>query len=267
MYTISNEIYAYKVNNITLSGSLIKLTFDEPFVTNRQYTTTVSAGLTGVYDSETYYLLNDFAFWFTSRYCPIFSTVGKIKLTGGPSIENFYDDTIFRMMHKNSLDVVDLLNQAHNTNYAYDYWGCSWHDVPLVMRRYVECKTAYDLISLLKLSSSMNGGPDQIKTLGDLTIKYGGSNGNSGANADPNKLRELYNCWNEAMRSLETVRIAVKGYFDTSKGYGHPVREFHHNRIIRGVSFNNSNPNGPWYNSPEWIGYYHGQYPSGPGRY
>lgn len=202
----------------------------------------------------------EYQFWFTSTYCPLFTTVGRVKLLAGPEADTLLEDTIYRMIHKNSLDAVDLYNMSYNKNYAYDYWGCDWQNVPLQLKRYVECKTAWDVLNFARIAAlgGAGGGPNQTKTLGDMTIKYGGGSGGSPATGpDPNKLKDLYECWNESMRMIRALRVAVKGYYDSSKGFSHPVREFHHNRIVRGVNFTNAQPRGPWVPSHEWTGYYY----------
>jgi hypothetical protein len=258
------------VYTLEVSGNVLSIIPTGTLSYNTQYTVTLSAGLSGYYDTIDYELENDFVFWFTSQYCPLFTTLSRVKLAAGPYSEQYTDDTIYRMIHRNSIDVIDIYNITYGTDFAYDSQGCTASGLPFAIRRYVECKTAYDLLSLIKLNGSLDGssGGDQLKTLGDMTIKYGGpgSAGAGGYAPDQNKLKELYNCWNEQLRMIRTISVAVRGFYDESKGYQHPVRDFAHNRIIRGVSFNNSCPHGPWYNSPEWIGYYNGPYPGGPGR-
>jgi hypothetical protein len=244
------------------SGNLLTILPDAPLTANREYKITLLSPISGVYDSVGYTLSADYIFWFTSAYCPIFSTLTKVKLEAGPIADLVIDDTIYRMIHKNSLDAVDLYNIYHSSAIPYDYWGCTWHDVPFILRRYVECKTAYDLLSLLKLSGAGNlgTGGDQTKTLGDMTIKYGGDDGgNSGGGngVDPKKMGDLYNCWQEAKRGIQAIRVAVKGYWDESKGFAHPVREVQHNRVIRAVNFSNACPSGPWENALYWRGVRH----------
>ena len=252
---------------VLISGNTLSLIPTGNLLYNTEYTVTIPAGMSGYYDIYDYTLESDFQFWFTSQYCPLFTTLNRVKLAAGPSIDTFTDDAIYRMIHRNSIDVIDIYNVAYSTNYAYNYAGCTPSGIPYAIRRYVECKTAFDLLSVIKTNQSLTGNGEVSKTLGDMTIKYGPLGGGSAGFApDQNKLKELYNCWNEQLRMITTIKVAVKGYYDESKGFAHPVREFHHNRVIRPVSFNNSNPDGPWYNSPDWKGYYHGLYPGGPGR-
>lgn len=242
---------------IETNTNTVFLNFSTRCPSNRQYTVTINPGISGTLpNGEIETLQSEYQFWFTSLYCPLYSTIGRVKLQTGPIGDAFTDDSIYRMIHKNSLEAIDLLNvSSPDPDIAYDYYGCDWQDAPFYIRRYVECKTAYDLLAVSKLASTTNGtGGSQMKSLGDMSIKYGAAASQS-AN-DPDKSRELYSCWNEALRMFRNIRVAVKGYYDGSKGFNHPTREYHHNRVIRPVSFNNSRPNGPWVNSyPRWNGY------------
>lgn len=243
---------------LTVSGSVIGILPTEPLITNREYTVIVMAGVSGFYDLITYTLSADYSFWFTSLYCPLFTTVTKVKLEAGPGVDAITDDTIYRMIYKNSLDAVDMYNTYQGTSIPYDYWGCTWHDVPLILRRYVECKTAYDLLALLDaagLNSGSDGTGSQLKILGDMTISYGGSKtaGNPDMSA-PDKKKQLYDCWMNALNIIRTkgINTAVRGWYDTTKGYPHPTFNPDHNRVTRTVDYINSQPYGPWEKARYW---------------
>ena len=242
------------------SGNILSLVPASNLINNTEYTVTILAGLSGVYSGEYYTLAQDYTFWFTSAYCPIYTTVGRVRLEAGPNIDILTDDTIYRMIHKNTLISIDLYNESYGLNLAYTYWGCGRLTAPYILRRFVLCKTAYDALAIVKQSQSSlsGGGGNQTKTLGDLSIKYGGSTSASASSAalDPTKLKDLYECWKLAMRQLSSgVQPAVRGYYDESKGFGHPVRELHHNRVVRPVSFTNAQPRGPWEKGAPWRGY------------
>lgn len=241
-----------------IDGNVLYIIPTEDLTTNRQYTVTITnvSGIIPLNGGTTDTLINTYTFWFTSVYCPLFTTLKRIKLIVGPGADVLLDDTIYRMIHKNSLDAIELFNLSTTNDYAYDHFGCGWQDVPLKLKRYVECKTAYDILAMLKQIQNGSGGGNQTKTLGDMSIKYGSSTtsgGDSGLDS-PTKMKELYDCWNEMLRSFKFVRTAVKGFFDSSKGFSHPVREPDHNRVMRPVVVNgrNTNPNGPWVNSDSW---------------
>lgn len=218
-----------------ISGNVLYIYPNQDIINNRQYTVTISPGISGIIPSGTVDILEtEYQFWFTSIYCPQFSTANRIKLQIGPIGDSLIDDSIWRMIHKNSIDAVDLFNINTNSNLAYDYWGCDWQDVPLNIRRYVECKTAYDILALLRISQTMGGGGgNQLKTLGDMTIKY--DSGGSSVNVDPQKMKDLYLCWNESLRMFRLMKATVKGIYDQSLGWNHPAMDSINNRVIRPV--------------------------------
>lgn len=225
---------------------------------NTVYTVTIDADISGVHPitGSGIAMTSDYTFWFTSTYCPLFATLNTIKTMVGPSADTLLDAAIYRMILYNSRQAVDLYNISNSTSLAYNYWGCTPDNVPYPLRRYVECKTAYDILALLKQINTANGGGDQVKTLGDMTIKYGGGNSSGGNPAldAPSKMKELYDCWNAQLRAIQSIDVAVRGYYDTSKGFAHPVREPQHNRVIRPVVRNGgvNQPNGPWVPGYYW---------------
>jgi len=224
--------------NIEINGSTLSIIPLERLTTNRQYTLKLLPGLKGINGSIEYVTENTLEFWFTSVYCPIFSSLTQVKLTAGPIADYFTDDTIYRMIHKNSLDAVDLYNLSNNLAIPYDFWGCTWHNVPYTLRKYVECKTAYDILSLHQ-SVIQNGGGDgsQTKTLGDMTITYRSWVSSTSNDSNPNRKQQLYECWTELLRSIKTIRSAVRGINDHSKGYSHPIMTVHSNRTINHGDF------------------------------
>ena len=68
-------------------------------------------------------------------------------------------------------------------------------------------------------------------------LKYGGDRGNSSNSAqDPKRAADLYECWRESLRMIRNMNTAVRGFYDTSKGYNHPVLSPQSNRVIRPVT-------------------------------
>lgn len=234
----------YTDYTINVDDNIVFLDFTERCTSNRQYTVTISPGISGMLPDGTIAALeSEYQFWFTSLYCPLYTTIGRVKLQAGPVADTFTDDTIYRMIHKNSLDAIDLVNISYYSssyNLAYDAYGCDYQGAPFHIRRYVECKTSYDLLALAKLNSSANGGGGdggQLKTLGDLTIKYSPAGGSAASIAqDPKRAADLYECWRESLRMIQNMKVAVKGYYDQSKGYKHPVLSYTTNRVIRPVT-------------------------------
>jgi len=245
---------------LTTSGNVLYITPVNGLAYNTQYTVTLDSNISGYnpLNSGYYQLGSDYEFWFTGTYCPIFTTVGRIRIETGPIADNIIDDTIYRMILKNSQDAVEIISSLEGKRYNYAHWGCSWENVPWVMRRYVECKTAYDILALIELTNAGPGGASsQLKTLGDMTIRYGGPSAANQA-IDPGRKKQLYDCWMEMLRGMKAVGInyAVRGWYDQSKGYNHPVLEPEHNRVIRPVDFSVADPHGPWYKARDWRGFY-----------
>jgi len=205
------------------------------------------------------FMEKDTSFTFTSKYCPMFTSAAQIILLLGPEAEKFTEDTINRYIYKTSKEAIDLLNISGpcggTPRFPYDYYGCTPDLVPYNLRKYVECKTAYDLLNLidrLRLIGGSEGG--QTKTLGDMTIKYDGSGGNGGSQCPTcGPKKDLYDCYTGLQNILSNganacgvgggINNAVRGKYDVSKGYAHPTRDLKHNRIIKP----SPNSNGPWY--------------------
>jgi hypothetical protein len=235
---------------LSYSGNLLFITPTGELPNNYQYKINIGAGLSGIVlpSGDVAVLTTDYEFWFTTYYCPTFTTPNRVKLQIGPLADNVIDDTLWRMIHKNSLDGIELWNMYTGANVSNTYFGCTWENVPTYLKRYVECKTAYDLLSVMRVTQQMNGtNGSQTKTLGDMTIVYGGQGGNP--SIDPKRLADLYNCWNEAMRMLGNMQVTVKSIYDTSLGYGHPAMSPIQNRVIRPVSYRRGfgTPGTPYY--------------------
>jgi len=219
---------------------------------NTEYTVLINEHIV----SETpLYMAAKESFWFTSKYCPMFANATAIILLLGPEAEKFTVDTINRYIHRTSKEAVDFINMSAgcgSTRIGYDYYGCTPDGVPANLRRYVECKVAYDLLNLLdrlRVIGGSDGG--QTKTLGDMTIKYGGAASSASSNDGPKK--DLYDCFMGLQGILSNgptlcgtgagINNGVRGKYDYSKGFPHPVMDGEHNRIVRPTP----NANGPWF--------------------
>jgi hypothetical protein len=256
--TVDETYYPFSYNNFDYQyllggdGSSLYILPDlntSDFGYNLEYYININPGLSGVVNDRMSTTTN---FWFTTQYCPLFATVTTIKLMGGPDLEGFSDDTIYRMIHKNSIDAIDLLNSGSSNLYSYTSFGCTPQNVPYQLRKYVECKTTYDLLNIV--DSITNQGVAQSKTLGDMNIRYGGSTPSS--SSDPSVKQNLYDCFSGLMNFLMTgaegIKTAVRGLYNTSKGFPHPVLDATHNRIIRNVDVARSDPSGPWSSATDW---------------
>jgi hypothetical protein len=239
-----NDFY-YRFQSATYDRAIYILPdLNNGFTYNKEINVTVNPGISGVYN---WTMGDSHSFFFTTQYCPLFTNITTIKLMAGPSIEGFADDTVYRMIYKNSLDAIDIYNTSNGTSYAYSNWGCDPSAVPYQLRRYVECKTAYDLLTLVDMITA--DGTAQSKQLGDMSIKYGGKPGAQ----DPGLKGRLYDCFMGTLNIIGGgMKSAVRGIYDRSHGYSHPILDVDHNRIVRTVNTTMSDPAGPWQRSQDW---------------
>ena len=232
---------------------------DKPgFNYNTEYTVNVKKDITSINGLQ---MLTNYSFWFTSQYCPMFTTAAKIIMTLGVEGEKFTEDTINRYIHRSSMEVIDLMNISPDCNSGlnlpYDYYGCGPDGIPFNLKRYVECKVIYDLLNILnrlRLISGTAGG--QTKALGDMTIKYNSTL--MAKNTLPNPLNDAYQCFMRLQQILSNspttcgtgagINNAVRGLYDVSKGYEHPTFDVEHNRLQKPKP----PADGPWYNSTNY---------------
>jgi len=208
---------------------------NDGFEYNKEVHVTVNPGISGIYNWP---MENSNSFWFTTQYCPLFTNITTIKLMAGPSIEGFANDTIYRMIYKNSLDVIDIYNASNSCSYNYTSWGCNPSQVPYQLRRYVECKTAYDLLTLVDMITQE--GTAQSKHLGDMSIKYGGKAGSQ----DPGLKGRLYDCFTGTLNVVgNNIKSAVRGIYDSSKSYPHPCMGTN-SRSVKFVPYRRNNTPG-----------------------
>jgi len=243
-YPYAYENFEYRFQYSSRDKALYILPhLENGFDYNREFNVSISPGISGIYNSP---MTGNYNFWFTTQYCPLFTNIMTIKLMGGPDIEGFSEDTIYRYIYKNSLDAVDLYNASNDTSYSYTHWGCTPESIPYSLRHFVECKTAYDLLSILDRIGQEGTG--QTKQLGDLTIRYSGK----ATTSDPGLKKRLYECYMSSCRIVSGPKVAVRGLYDTTKSYNHPVQDSNHNRIVRTVFPSRSNPTGPWEKAGGW---------------
>ena len=203
---------------------------------NTEYNVHINKDITSV-NSLT--MLQSESLWFTSKYCPMFTSYQQIVMLLGPEAEKFTVDTINRYIHRNSREAIDLVSLTNGAQLPYDHYGCTPDGVPYDLRKYVECKTAYDLLNLLDRLRLIDGtAAGQTKTLGDMTIKYNGAPGSSGGSGGGDPKKDLYDCFMGLRNMISNgkgsgINNAVRGKYDTSKGFPHPAHDINHNRVSK----------------------------------
>lgn len=169
---------------------------------NKEYYVTVMDGISG---GLTYPLKTDYTFTFTSAFCPLFSSVNDVRYEVGDFINNLTDDTINRIIHKNSKYIITKYVETHGaypTNYTCD--GSLIHNA---FTRYVLCKSALDAITAIQLST----GGKTMKKLADVTFEYGGIDAGKDPNNKKQALKECIDASLHIIFSGYNFQIGVRG--------------------------------------------------------
>lgn len=131
-------------------------------IQNTEYRIKVDPGLRPFVSGEYLPLQTGFESFFTSEYNPLYLSVQAIRLDIGPFISDIPDDTINRMIYKNS------------------YWAFSAHPttleepVPWYVYEYVRCSTELDLLKSQYTRVALQSGTS-IK-LGDFSVDCDATN-------------------------------------------------------------------------------------------
>lgn len=124
---------------------------------NNEYIVKIKSGLGG---ATTLPLQEEYVFLFTTQYDPRYASSVEIRLILGNLIEDIPDDTINRIIYQNGIYALHLYSPR-----LIGSTGLPWY-IP----KYVECKTALDLLHNKFLNL---GGVGSRKVLADLTIDRG----------------------------------------------------------------------------------------------
>ncbi len=175
---------------------------------NNEITVTVSED---VRDYEGNTLGNDYEFMFTTAYFPLYCTLKKIRAVIGPFLRDVNDDVICRNIYLNSVEAYNIANVVYDQSewdedsptFAAKMWTC--------------CKTQYDLL-YAKLLDLSQGGPGQLKRLGDLTVQDVGDI-NSGIKGAVQKALDCMNAWLKQLLGKSRrakVKAVIKGVSATT---------------------------------------------------
>lgn len=145
--------------------------------------------------------LDNYMYYFTTRYDPIYLDIFQIKTKIGTFLgDDFPDDIIYRLLYRYS----KLADSMAGTTYFYD--TTTWR---MTRSEWILCWVTADLLGNLKslFSNSTNS-----KRLGDLSIRY--STGITGAiDSALDDTRKCITKMEELMRlsTSKTATLAVKG--------------------------------------------------------
>lgn len=144
---------------------------------------------------------------FTTTYCPLYSSIRKVKLDAGGLITAVPDDTINLAILEASLeaDVLSFRKEMINNN-VYLH----------ARRQYVTCLAAQNIAQNL----IANGGLLKSKALADFKVEYDTA-GNTSALVD--KLGECIRKWEAQLqsgggaRAIRNPKMVIKGEFDPDR--------------------------------------------------
>jgi hypothetical protein len=168
---------------------------------NNRITVTIDSSLL---DADSNELGQEYEWYFTTTYNPLYSSVRKVRLELGPLVSQLPDDTINLAIFEASLLADAISFPASTTNTEY---------FEVARREYVTCLAGSMLLS-------NKGTQGKAKRLADLSVELSG---------DPNdKLKDLKACigkWDHVIKSKGELatgtslkpRAFVKGQFDPDR--------------------------------------------------
>jgi hypothetical protein len=155
---------------------------------NYNYEYTVKVDASGLFASGTNYMVSDFSFSFLTEACPSWSTVDAVRLAVGPIINTLPDDTIYRMIHRASLQAISRFYGGSNP------YGCSYLTIPEPVFRWVTCMTG--MFTLNSILSNVN----TSKRLGAFKVDY-----DKGGISPAEVRKQLDDCLKESAISIQAL--------------------------------------------------------------
>jgi hypothetical protein len=141
----------------------------DDFLHNTQVRVKLTTSLAGLADGAT--LLETTEYFFTTEYFPLFIGSEYLRTELGPAVVSLTDDTLCRIIHKNSIEAWELSNRSFSLKEP------TWR-----IRKWVGCKSILDILGVLMLTKDLTAGAS--KTLGDLSISSRPANPQLGAKFD-----------------------------------------------------------------------------------
>lgn len=180
---------------ITIPSGMLKVNNVVSFVLDETLTNTSSVALS-----------EDYEFYFTTKYEPLYSSIRRLKLDYGSFLTNVPDDTINLAIFEASKEADMLVNSLAITDNNY---------VNFVKKQWTTCKAAETL-----LRNVLSGGVSGLvksKRLGDLAVEYN-------TTAATNALDQALGClakWTPSLvtggNTIQTPSMVIKGEFDPDR--------------------------------------------------
>jgi hypothetical protein len=201
---ISGEATCSGLLNTTLSVSNEILTIVVPsglLFSNNVVTVTLDSSIQNTSGTS---LNDDYDFYFTTTYSPLYSSVRRLRLETGAFLGSIPDDTLNFALHEASKEAEQLT--WGDTIAVTDYYE-------FVRRQWVTCKAAETLLS----NAIGMGGGLKSKRLGDLSVEYDTANAK-------NMMDKILNCLNKWTPGLQAGGLSIQVPVATVKGDLDPDR-------------------------------------------
>lgn len=155
-----------------------------------------------VQDTNGHTLEADVNIVMTTEYFPKFMSSRIMRVEAGPMLSDQFDDTLNRMLHKNSLEAYEEAGYGFNIRRPYP-----------AVRRWVKAKSMIDMFNMISSRAQALAG--QMKELGDLRIQYTMPRPEVGVPIKQRAERELIGLTQElrAYRRQNIPLVAIKGEF------------------------------------------------------
>src|SRR3990167_3186271 len=179
------------------------------FLYNTEVVVKVTTDLEGISDAT---LPAEVEYYFVTEYFPLFFDARLLRTELGPAVASLHDDTLNRIIHKNSIEGWELSGRAF-----------SLVNPPYQAVKWTKCQSILDVLGVLMQTRDIAG--NQSKTLGDFSVRYGPS--------DP----ELSAKYKEALKCVDAIHMgpasmiatpAVKGWQAPGERWEHKLRTWDH---------------------------------------
>lgn len=200
------------VGVVSFVGDTVVWTKDSAYTFPYNAQITVQIHADRIANADGYMMEEDVYFSFTTQFWPVYGNPTVLRIELGPTISQLYDDTLYRIMFKNSIRAILEADDAAGTTRDKPYPNTE---------RFVKAQSVIDVIDQIKLLADIQSG--QSKSLGDFRVEYRGVNAEmitkrkEAAKERDKALREL-----RYYRGQSRPRTVVQGIdrYDTPNDFG-----------------------------------------------
>jgi len=173
---------------VSASGNKIIWTAEDDYEWPYNAEVTICVHSDYIVNASGHQLEEDTYFTFTTEYWPKYATPTVLRIELGPTISQLYDDTLYRIILKNSIrTLLESNDKCYITNRDRPYPNTE---------KFVKSQSIIDVINQLRLLADIQSG--QRKQLGDFTVQFNAS--------DPLLISKLKEATKDRDRSLRELR-------------------------------------------------------------